>query len=459
MPQEVRASDGVEFEDLSARLRDIFDNRGGQAEALRSLIGDARLEDIAEILGQFPMPERLDIFRNLESADDRAVVLEECDPVVTTGFIDALGTRELIELITGMAPDDAADVVLELPESIQLKVLQEIEKADPEQAEDIRELIEYEPDSAGGIMTTEFVSVDHGATAGSALAAIQGVADVAETIATIFVTRDEALVGVLSIRDLLRHKPHEPVTDFMETDIIRARVDDDRAEAAQLLARYNLQVLPVVDHGNILRGIVTVDDVIDAIQEEFDEDIFLMAGTATPEYLRESVFTKGKKRLPWLLITLVLGMVPAAILRVFEGLIDLNPKLAFFLPVLAGMAGNASIQASTLVVRSLSAGGLEDSIGRMVYNEFRVGLMMGAVCAVLAFLSASLVAGSADFGLVVLVAMLAGMTAATTVGTFVPLVCDRFGIDPAISAGPFITALNDIMALSIYLGTARLLLS
>lgn len=444
--------------ELARSLAEAFSSRGGAVVALREALEGSRPEDVAAAISSLEPPQRLAVYYALPE-DDREVVIEEADPAIKADLLTRLKTEDLVSLVDEMAPDDAADVVLELPGSLQETVLKEVEKTDPEQAEDIRELIEYDPDSAGGIMTTEFIRVTENATAGRALQTIQGAAN-AETISTLFVTNlEDKLIGIISIRELLAHGADELISAFMERDLITARVEDDRAQAASLLARYNLQVLPIVDEHGIIRGIITVDDVIDALQEEFDEDLFRLAGTSTPEYVQESVGAKGKKRLPWLLITLAFGMGLAFLLGQWEELIARNTKLAFFIPVLAAMAGSASIQASTLVVRALSHGELQpQDLGRLILIEGRVGLLTGSVCGTLVFATASLFAGSARFGLVVGIGMIGGMISATTMGTVIPLVCSRFDVDPALSAGPFITALNDVTSLAIFLSVANALL-
>lgn len=440
---------------LSQKFEEIFSQQGGAQNALKEVIESARPEDVADALALLRPFQRLDVYRSL-SEEEREVVVEEADPVVTRQLLADLNTKELIGLVKEMSPDDATDVVAALPNPTQSVILNEIEKKDPEQAEDIRELLEYAPDTAGGLMTTEFATINEEATAGTAITAVQGFADDAETINTIYVTNlSDQLVGVVSIRELLTHKSSELVADFMETEVITAAVTDDRAHAAALIARYNLQVLPIIDNSRVIRGIITIDDVIDALQEEFDEDLFLMAGTAKPEYMGEKVLTKAKKRLPWLLVTLALGMVLAIVLRNWDELIGKEPSLAFFLPVLAAMAGNAGIQASTLMVRALASEELgSDTFWRLLSNEFRIGLLIGTVCGTLSFLAATFLK-DAQFGIVVSVGMMAGIINATLLGTFIPLACHRLNVDPALSAGPFITTLNDVLSLVIYLSLAN----
>lgn len=455
-PSQEKAST-TERDDVLDILEDVFEKRGGASVALKEVLGSTRPEDVADALALLQPLQRLAIYRALPE-EMREVVVEEADPVVTEQLLRDLKTEELIDLVEDMSPDDAADVLLELSEAVRPVVMKGVEDADPDLAEDLRVLIRYAPDTAGGMMTTEFVSISENATAGSAIAAIQGAAD-AETISVIYVlnTRDQ-LVGVVSIRELLLNKPETKVEEFMQTELISVTVTEDQGHAAALLARYNLQVLPIVDDHNVLRGIITVDDVIDALQEEFDEDLFRLAGTATPEYVNESVMVKSKKRLPWLLVTLALGMALAFVLSFWEALLESNAKLSFFLPVLAAMAGSASIQASTLVVRALSTDELgTDEIWRLLWVEARVGLSIGSVCALAVFLCAWLFA-SASFALVVALGMFFGIINATVLGTAIPMFFHRIQIDPALSAGPFITALNDVVSLIIYLTFAGTIL-
>ncbi len=431
--------------------------------ALKGCLDRVAPEDVAVVLGDLDTEERLAIFKALPSVESRATVLEETDQQTRAGLLEGLSEEERSEVIGEMPVDDLVDALDELSEAEQERIIADLEE---EEAEDVRELRQYEPDSAGGMMTSEFLAVPLGATSGEALATVQGNLN-AEVISYVYVISGAGqLKGVVSIRDLLKARPETAVEEYMETDIVKVEVETDREEVAAVVDKYNLPVIPVVDSSGSIRGIVTFDDVLDAVQDEHSEDMLRMAGTTAIHPYYEPIYMGVAKRLPFLLVTLTGCIGVLLVQERFKELITLPGLMLMVLPIvhlISGLSGNVAVVTSTVFVRGLATGEIYPGrISRAVWQELFIGLLIGLVIAVLVGLVLSLFFQEKyglDIILVVVCGLFASIAWAAVIGALVPVFCRRFGIDPAIASGPFVTITVDISASFIFLLFVLLMLS
>ncbi len=443
-----------EKEKLRNAIEEVLQNR--EAAGLPdALLREVHPSDVAEVVLSLDPDKMARVFGMLP--DDLAgVVLAEADEPVGEDLLEDINEEKIADIVDTMSPDTAADVMELLEPEEEKEVLSEVEAAT---AEDIKELRAYDPESAGGIMTTHYMSVADDATIGDALTMARTYPE-DESIACVFVVDPYGhLVGVLTLRHMLRSLPETPVRDLMDADVISVRIGDDREDVAHEIQKYNFTVLPVVDEGNILKGMVTVDDAMDALEEEASEDIYRMAGTIARYPTKESVRLRLFRRLPFLLVTLAGGFVSAMVLSSSGANLQEVGALVFFIPVMAAMAGSVGVQSATVIVRGLALGDIDiGRVGRIILNEIRVGVLVALVCGSLAGLAGGLAFGDMSIGWIVLISMVLGVTAAAAISTLVPLLCEKFNIDPALASGPFITTINDICGLSIYMLVASLML-
>lgn len=424
-------------------------------EDLRLMLEVAFPADIAEIVSDLPAEQQLVVLRSLNPEEAAEVIGEAPEWVQRDLLLNLLTRHEITGILNEMAPDEGADLVALLPATVSERALQSLE---PEQAKAIRALSLHDPETAGGIMTTEFVTVAPELTAGEALERLRTSLDL-ESISNVYVVDgDLRLLGVLSMRDILESAPEALVSDIMIHDVVSARVGDDQEDASRLLDRYDLASLPVLDDRGRLRGVITADDAMDVLEEEAEEDIAFLAGSGVVS-VRDPVRRHLAYRLPWLLITLGGGVAAAFLVLHFKPTLDGIPELAIFMPVMAGMAGNVGIQSSTVMVRGFATGEMVMSIAiSTLFRQVLVGLSVGAICGLLTGLIAWLVTGEVRMGIAVSTSMVVGITSAAVIGTMLPMACQRFGVDPAVASGPFVTTMNDLVGLLIYFTVATFLL-
>jgi magnesium transporter len=386
-------------------------------------------------------------------------LLEELPPVEAARIIRTLAQPEAAELLEEMDPDDAADVIEELPDTTADEILI---RMSPDDAAEIRRLAAYEPDTAGGLMTPDFVAVPADATAEQAIAAIRQLADDAETANYVYVLDpDRRLLGVLSSYRLLLSPPETPVTELMAPDTVRVQVGADQEAAARLLTDRNLLAIPVVDDADRLLGIITEDDVADVIQAEATEDIERLGGSQPLNlpYRLASVPLLVRKRVFWLLLLFVAAGYTGTVLQNFQSELTEVVALSFFIPLLIGTGGNIGSQTVTLIVRSMALNEVAmKDIWWIVFKEMRVAFVLGAVMAVAAFVRAYLLDVSPDIGIVVALTVVAICIWAATVAAALPLVLRRLRVDPAVVSAPLITTIVDGTGLIIYFEIARLVL-
>ncbi len=385
-------------------------------------------------------------------------MLNEFDAEVVADLLQEVSPDRLSEIFEEMPFDDAADFLRELPEDDKEKFLDLFEDQD---AEDVQELLDYREDTAGGIMTTEYVAVPLNITAARAIDVLRDIAPDAETVYYVYVINlKNQLVGVISLRELIIADPTSMVSDIMRKKVISVNVNEDQEDVARTVAKYDLLAVPVVDDEQHLIGIITVDDVIDVIHEEATEDLYRMAGTYSAEE-DETVArfsTAFKSRLPWLLITLLGGLISGQVLNSFEQL-NTVVALAFFIPLLIGMGGNVGTQSSTVTVRGIATGDVSAGTAmQTIIRESMIGISIGAVMGAIVAIAAFVWQQNLLLGLVVGLTMLANIFTAATMGTLVPIFLKRVGVDPATASAPFITTIIDIVGLVIYATLATILL-
>jgi len=423
----------------------------------KEIIADLHVADIAEIYDELNIEEAKFIHLLLDE-ETASEIISELEDDVRDKFLKALPGELIAEnVIKNMESDDAADVIADLPEEKKAEVLSNIE--DIEQAGDIVELLNYDEDTAGGLMAKELLAVNKNLSVRACLVELRQQAEKVKNIYYIYVIDDDdKLVGTLSLKKLLLAQSSQIIFDICNTDIITVHTGEDDEDVANLMHKYDLIALPVVDGIGRLVGKITIDDVVDVIKEEAEKDYQMVSGLTEDVESSDSVFQLIRARIPWLLIGLLGGVLGAGIIGHFEGDLMKYAGLALFLPLIAAMGGNVGVQSSSIVVQSLAAGNADiESIGTKLFKELLVGIINGLVLAALIMSYTLLVNNSYPLTMSVSISLFVVIIFASLFGTFVPLVLDKLKIDPALATGPFITTVNDIMGLLIYLSIARVI--
>ena len=420
---------------------------------LKNILVDTHPADLADIIRDMDDHEQDELFRYLEPETASEVVLE-FDDVTREQLIKNIDTGRLSEIVDEMDSDDATDLVATLPDHVAETVLSQIDTQDRVEVE---KLLIHEEDTAGGIMALEFVAVFEDQTVDDAIQEIRQKSQEVEQVYHVYaIDRGGRLVGVVPLKKLILSNNKNLIKDVMTTDVISVTVEKDQEYVANMVRKYDLVSVPVVDAFNRLVGRITIDDIVDVLQEEANEDIRRMAGITDEEVLQEtSSFRISRSRLPWLVIAFIGELVSAFIMSQFNASLKQIVTLTFFVPVIMAMGGNSGIQASTVVVRSiaLDEGGASNR-WEMLFREFRVALLNGSIFGVLIFLIIYLWLHQAMFGFIVSFALMFVIVNSVIVGTIVPITLHKLKYDPAIATGPFITTSNDIFGLLIYFSLA-----
>lgn len=405
-------------------------------------------DDVRQKMYRFLSPEEVsEFFGNLE--------IDEEDYEALFETMNATYASQVLEQ---MSYDNAVDILNQLSKK---KIASLLMLMNREEAKEIKALLHYDEDTAGGIMTTEYISLTINTPVHEALMRVKDQAPDAETIYVIFVVdEDKKLVGVISLRDLIIAENDAYIEDIMSERVISANVADDQEDVAQTMRDYDFIAMPVVDYQNHLLGIITIDDIVDVMDEEASEDYSRLAGVSDIDSTDDTIFQTALKRLPWLLILTVLGMITASILGSFEETLEKVALLAAFIPIISGMSGNSGTQSLAVSVRNISTGDIkEKSKIKLALRESGSGFLTGITCAVSLSLIIMLLYGQPYLALIVGTSLTIAMTVGTTIGSVIPLVINRLGIDPAVASGPFITTINDIVSMLIYFGLATTFMS
>ena len=417
-------------------------------ESIKSMVAELHPADVAEILGELE-PDDAHYLFNLLPSELTADAISELEEDDREELLEDLSGQEIAHaVIDHMDSDDAADIISELPEEKQDEVLSNISNI--EQAGDIVDLLNYDPDTAGGLMATELISVNENMTVRNCVEEIRKQApDVGEFFYVYVIDDQEVLKGVLPLKNLLLANDNQKIKNIVE-DIISVKTDDDCEEVANIMRKYDMVSMPVVDSIGRLKGRITIDDVVDVIKDEADEDYQLMSGITGDVDSSDSVFKLTKARIPWLLIGMGGGILSSIVVKGFDSDIALHPVMASFMPMIGAMGGNVAIQSSSIIVQGLANDTLGlDSAGKKIFKEMLGALLNGAIVATLAFIY-NFFANDFALSVTVSLSLIAVVLFAAIVGTALPLAFNRMKIDPAVATGPFITTINDIMGMVIY---------
>lgn len=434
----------------------LFERR--QFKSLKELFAALEPADVAEILAEKAPAERAFLFRLLQK-EQAIEVFEFMEGTVREELLAHFTDSEIASIIEEMSDDDRTVLFDELPAETVTKLLSHLS---PKERRLANTLLNYPPDTAGHIMTPEFIDLKEGMDASQAIARIRATAAKKETIYTSFVVgSDRRLNGTVHLEDLILADPKTPMTEIMDSNPVFVSTCDDQEEAVMTMSRYDLQTLPVVDSDGRLVGILTFDDIIDVIHEETTEDFERMAGIVPVEegYIDASVLTLSRRRLNWLLICIVTQLFSTFVLQRYSFALESVVALAFFIPMLIGTGGNSGTQASTLVVRGLTLGEiLPTDAKRVAKKEILSGIVLGVVLAVMAYARAWYMDAGPGVALTVAVSIIGVVIMGNLVGGMLPFAAKKIGTDPAIMSGPLITTVVDILGLLFYFEVARMAL-
>ncbi len=405
--------------------------------------------DIAEVLDIVNLYEAQFIYKLLdeEVASD---VLIEIDEDTREKFLESFSTEEIAESLENMQSDDAADVIQELSESQQEEVLEAIK--DEDQTSEITTLLNYEEDSAGGVMDLDFVAATWSWTVKKTLQNLREQVDNVDQVYTIYVVDDnKKLMGTLSLKRFLYASDETLIKDIFQDEPISVNVDEPAEKVASIMEKYDLVAIPVIDKNKVLLGRITIDDAVDVIKEEAEKDYQMASGISEKVESSDSVFVISRARLPWLLIGLLGGILGAYVIGMYEIEIDKFPIMASFIPLILAMGGNVGVQSSAIIVQSLANNSLDfDSIAKKLLKELLIALFNGLICALITLIFCYLTENNLKLSYTIGLSILAVFTYAGLFGTFVPLILNKYKIDPALATGPFITTTNDVIGLLIY---------
>ena len=431
--------------------------RMGATSNLVNLLQKQYPADLAQLFSELPDKDRLSVFSLLVERNSRLAMeaLSELGPEAAAAMLAGRPADEIVKLAQELPSDDAAAIIDYLPEELSGAVLELMQKR-PAGA-DVGELLEYEEQTAGRIMNPKVFALSEDMTAGEAITALQGSRDVEMVFYLYVIDVRRHLVGVVSLRRLLLVPPTTPLKRIMTTDVISVRADMDQEEVARLVASYNLLAIPVVDEENKLVGVITVDDVIDVIKDEATEDVYRLAGVTGDDRVFTRPTESLRKRLPWLVVNLGTAFVAASVVALFQNTIGAVTALAVFMPVVAGMGGNAATQTLAVIVRGIALGELTWSNSRKaLLKETIVGVGNGVACGLLGALVVWAFKGDPLLGGILAMAMIINMFVAATAGTLIPLALRALKVDPALASSVFITTLTDVFGFLSFLGLGAL---
>lgn len=447
--------------DLLSEVKSLIDNN--KILELRELLEEYHIIDIFDIMEYLEEDMKVKLFEVLP-IDMSASILEECDVEFFKTILSKIDIEHRKNILELMSLDDMADILSQLEEDEREGVMELLSQED---ADDVKELLIYEEESAGGIMTTGYIEVNKDMTAKDAIEHMRENAKEAETIYYIYVVdNQERLVGVISLRELITARDSNIVADLMSENIISVYVDEDREEAVRLVSKYNLVAIPVIDRQKRLKGIITVDDIIDVMEEEATEDMYKFAGSSEHEVEliekinptpKEQIFSSVRARITWLIITLLGGLISTAIISNLD--IIMNPTYApliFFIPVVIGMGGNIGTQSSALTVMTLYN---KDLDYKNVLKEGVVGFITGILCSVIIAIAAFIFIKDIGVVLAVSLSLFINMIVGAMIGAFMPVLLKRLDVDPSIISAPLISTILDITGVTVYFVITSFVLS
>jgi len=430
----------------------------GENTKLKKKFNPIHYADLAEILELLSNDEATYIVKLLGS-ETTADALAEIDPDIRESILENLSAKEIAQEITELDTDDAADLILELPQERQEKVMSQID--DHEHAKDIRDLLKYDENTAGGLMAKELVKVQEDLSVLKCLNEMRAQAEDVKRVHSIYVVdQKNRLKGRLSLKDLITAKSNDKVKDIYIPKVDFVNVDEEKEEVVKIMSKYDLEAIPVINHKKELLGRITIDDIVDVIKEEAEKDYQLAAGISNDVEADDSIFELVKARLPWLFLGLLGGLGSVFILQDFENIMS-EPKLRnlfFYTPLIAAMAGNVGVQSSAIIVQGLANDIVKGSLFNRLIKEVSLSLINGFALAVVLLLFGKIINQELLVSITIAGSMMLVIVVAALVGTFVPIILDKRGIDPAIATGPFITTANDIFGIFLFFYIAKLAL-
>jgi magnesium transporter len=421
------------------------------------LLQEFHFADIAEIMDELEEHEASFVFNALES-EQTAEILLELDEELREKILRKLTAKEIAEELDELNTDDAADIIAELPQGKKEQVILQLD--DAEHAKDIVDLLRYDEDSAGGLMAKELVKVNENWNVLTCVKEMRAQAENVTRVHSIYVVDDdEKLKGRLSLKDLLTTSTKTPISEVYIPKVDYVRVDTENVEVARIMQKYDLEAIPVIDELDRLVGRITIDDIVDVIKEEADKDYQLAAGISQDVEADDSILELTKARLPWLILALLGGFISVKVLGLFDAAMVSHAELFFFTPLIAAMAGNVGVQSSAIVVQGIANNALSGTLFNRLLKELSLSLLNGIILGIILFLGCYfLLDRGIELAITVTVALIAVIILASFLGTFIPIMLDKYGVDPALATGPFITTSNDICGILIYFSIAKLIL-
>jgi len=453
--KELIGTEGRLLLDMIRRL-----NHRNATDNLLKLITKTHPADTAWVFRHLSEIERDEVFNIMAPTDQVGEFLSELDESVMVSLVKNLTPKFMADIISEMASDDAADIIEALPDEFAAEIRAQM---DQEDREEVDELLQYHSESAGGLMSPNFMYLDEELSVGEAIAKVQQRSEEKEMVFYLYITfGDGKLAGVVSLRELLTNPPDRQLKNIMRENVLSVSIDTDQEEVAHVISQYNLLAVPVVDANYRLVGIVTVDDIIDVMREEATEAFLQMAGAGKDrEILLKSTSENVILRAPWLFASWIGGVMALFIIGSFEKELTQVLALASFIPIIMGMGGNIATQSSTIVVRGMATGRINmEDFRKIIFKEMRVGIILGILYG--GFLGVLAYFGYAEpklLGLVVGLSIFFSMAMAATIGTIIPLILKRFDVDAAIATGPFVTTAIDILGVLAYFMIAKFFLN
>ncbi len=420
-----------------------------KSQELIKILDELHIADISEIIEDLSLENAKHLYDLISDEEKSAAVLVEIEGDTREDLLANLTAKEIAEeVIDNLESDDAADIIGELSEDKKEEVLSHVE--DIEHASDISDLLAYPEDTAGGLMAKELIKVNENWNTLQCLKEMRKQAEDIKKVYTIYVVDDDKkLLGSLSLKQLLLTEKSSAIKSIVNTDIVSVNVNEDDEDVANIMNKYDLIALPVVDDLNRLIGRITFDDVMDVVKEEAERDYQMASGISEDVESSDSVWELTRARLPWLLIGMIGGLLGAKVIGIFD--LENNFELAFFIPLIAAMGGNVGVQSAAIVVQGLANDSLKmENLFRKLTKELGVGLLNGIICSVIILGAAFGLGYGIELSLTVSISLLVVVVFAALFGTFVPLTLEKYKIDPALATGPFITTINDILGLFIY---------
>ena len=439
---------------LINQVIDLVDNN--QDTLLLVKLNELHHADIAEILEELNVDQSTYIIKLLES-DKTSEILMELDEDFREQILNNLSPKEIAKEIEELDTDDATDIISELSVEKQKKVISKI--IDAEHKADIKELLKYDEDSAGGLMAKELVKVNENWTVTKCVKEMRIQANEVTRVHSIYVVDDnDKLIGRLSLKDLLVANPRSSIKSVYIPKVDFVNVNDEAESVANIMQKYDLEAIPVVDDKNILLGRITIDDIVDLIKEEAEKDYQLAAGILQDVDVDDTIFQLSRARLPWLLLGLLGGIGAAVVMGAFDDILAKHQILFYFTPLIAAMAGNVGVQSSAIIVQGLANDDIRGSVNNRLIKETFLSILNGVILSVILFLFIMISGEEYLVALAISISLVIVIIVAGIIGTFIPLFLEKRGVDPAIATGPFITTSNDIFGILIYFYIAKLIL-